>query len=92
MVCLTPRMHLDGQFKTHAHLFADADEEQTNLRMSTAIAGLVIITGLVALLSEFLVDAIDGFTEQVQIDCQMPDANVLHFVAFVLEQIDWLID
>lgn len=62
---MQPSVHFNCQFKTHAHLFADADEEATNLRLSTAIAGLVIITGFVALLSEFLVDAIDGFTEQV---------------------------
>lgn len=33
--------------------------------MSTALVGLAVITGLVAWLSEFLVDAIDGFTEEV---------------------------
>lgn len=54
------------QFKTHAHLFADADDDPTNLKMATAVVGLVVITLLVALLSEFLVDAIDGFTEQVR--------------------------
>lgn len=53
------------QFKTHAYLFANTDEDGTNLKLSTALIGLAVITGLVAWLSEFLVDAIDGFTEEV---------------------------
>lgn len=57
--------HPKRQFKTHAYLFANTDEDGTNLKMSTALLGLVVITGLVAWLSEFLVDAIDGFTEEV---------------------------
>ncbi len=56
---------LTWQFKTHAYLFADSGEDGTNLKLSTAIIGLAVVTGLVALLSEYLVDAIDGFTEQV---------------------------
>lgn len=54
------------QFKTHAHLFADTAEDSTNLKLSTAIIGLTCITLLVAILSEFLVDSIDGFTEEVR--------------------------
>lgn len=55
----------ERQFKTHAYLFANTDEDGTNLKLSTSLLGLAIVTGLVALLSEFLVDAIDGFTEEV---------------------------
>lgn len=53
------------QFKTHAYLFADTGEDGTNLKLSSALVGLAVVTGLVALLSEYLVDAIDGFTEEV---------------------------
>ena len=58
------------QFKTHAYLFANTDEDGTNLKLSTALVGLTVVTGLVALLSEYLVDAIDGFTEEVRVCCR----------------------
>lgn len=63
--CCFPLLTNKPQFKTHAYLFANLDEDGTNLRLSTALIGLAVITGLVAWLSEFLVDAIDGFTEEV---------------------------
>lgn len=58
-------VYLPHQFSTHAHLFASGDDEPPQLRMVTALLCLTFITALVALLSEYLVDAIDGFTEQV---------------------------
>jgi len=51
------------QIKTYAFLFADEDEEMASLPFWVSMAGLVIVTGVIALISRFLVDSIDGFCE-----------------------------
>ena len=52
------------QLKTHADFFADEDDEETNLPFSVAIGGLVVVTLIIAKLSDFLVGSIDGFCEE----------------------------
>jgi Ca2+:H+ antiporter len=61
-------MFMYFQLGTHAHIFdANEDEEEeeelARMSMATACIGLVVVTLLVALFSEFLVGSIEGFTE-----------------------------
>lgn len=75
------------QFKTHAHLFVDSGDDPTNLKLSSAIIGLVVITGLVAILSEFLVDAIDGFTEEAHLSKSFVGLILLPIIGNAVEHI-----
>ncbi len=52
------------QLKTHTEFFEDEEEEETTLPFSVALGGLVIITLIIATLSDFLVGSIDGFCEE----------------------------
>jgi Ca2+:H+ antiporter len=49
------------QLKTHADLFEDDEEEETEMSFASAMAGLVGVTAIITKLSEYLVDSIDGF-------------------------------
>ena len=49
------------QLKTHADLFEDDEEEETEMSFGSAMAGLVGVTAIITKLSEYLVDSIDGF-------------------------------
>ena len=49
------------QLKTHTHIFDEEDEAEPEMRFSTATSGLVVVTVIIALLSEYLVGSIDGF-------------------------------
>ena len=52
------------QLKTHAKFFEDEDDEEPTLPFSVAICGLVVVTLIIAKLSDFLVGSIDGFCEE----------------------------
>ncbi|CAN0083644.1 unnamed protein product, partial [Sphacelaria rigidula] len=75
------------QFKTHAHLFVDTTEDEPNLKLSTSLAGLTIITLLVALLSEYLVDSIDGFTEEARLSKSFVGLILLPIIGNAVEHI-----
>eukprot|EP00752_Nemacystus_decipiens_P014165 g12596.t1 len=75
------------QFKTHAYLFANTDEDGTNLKLGTALVGLTVVTGLVAWLSEFLVDAIDGFTEEAHLSKSFVGLILLPIIGNAVEHI-----
>jgi len=55
------------QLKTHAEFYADADgegeEEHSEMTIVMAILALVVVTGFVAVCSEYLVDSIDSITK-----------------------------
>ncbi|CAM9917949.1 unnamed protein product, partial [Ectocarpus sp. 13 AM-2016] len=75
------------QFKTHAYLFANSDEDGTNLKLVTSLVGLAVVTGLVAWLSEFLVDAIDGFTEEAHLSKSFVGLILLPIIGNAVEHI-----
>ncbi|CAM9869551.1 unnamed protein product [Ectocarpus sp. 12 AP-2014] len=75
------------QFKTHAYLFANNDEDGTNLKLVTSLMGLAVVTGLVAWLSEFLVDAIDGFTEEAHLSKSFVGLILLPIIGNAVEHI-----
>ncbi|CAM9746562.1 unnamed protein product, partial [Ectocarpus sp. 4 AP-2014] len=75
------------QFKTHAYLFVNNDEDGTNLKLGTSLMGLAVVTGLVAWLSEFLVDAIDGFTEEAHLSKSFVGLILLPIIGNAVEHI-----
>lgn len=52
------------QLKTHADLFEDEEEEETEMSFFSACFGLVGVTTIIAKLSDYLVESIDGFCIQ----------------------------
>jgi len=75
------------QIKTHAFLFADEDEEMASLPFWVSMAGLVIVTGVIALISRFLVDSIDGFCESTGVSKTFIGLIILPIVGNAVEHI-----
>ncbi len=75
------------QLKTHAKLFADDEEEETNLSFGAAIGGLVTVTLIIAKLSDFLVDSIDGFCEESGVSRTFTGLIILPIVGNAVEHI-----
>lgn len=73
------------QLKTHAKYFEDEEEEETTLPFSVAVIGLLLLTLLIALLSEFLVDSIDGFCEESGISKTFTGLIILPIVGNAVE-------
>lgn len=51
------------QLCTHKHIFADEEDENVAFPLLFAIGGLIVVTFLLSISSEFLVGSIDGFCE-----------------------------
>mmetsp|Transcript_10893 Transcript_10893/g.16815 ORF Transcript_10893/g.16815 Transcript_10893/m.16815 type:complete len:564 (-) Transcript_10893:225-1916(-) len=51
------------QLKTHVHIFEDDDDEEPMMSMTVAILGLCFVTFVLAILSDYLVESIDGYVE-----------------------------
>ena len=73
------------QLKTHHAYFQDEEEEPTTLPFSVAIIGLLSLTLLIALLSEFLVESIDGFCEESGISKTFTGLIILPIVGNAVE-------
>ena len=60
-------LYLFFQLKTHAHLYeeaaAEADDEPADIGPYVAIATLIVVTVVIAVCSEYLVDSIDQVVE-----------------------------
>lgn len=52
------------QLKTHADVFDEEEEEETEMSFVAAMGGLVGVTAIIAKLSDYLVESIDGFCAQ----------------------------
>jgi Ca2+:H+ antiporter len=78
------------QLKTHAHCF-NVDEDGENgvalIPFSWALIGLVIITAIVTILSEFLVASIDGFCEEFRLGRSFVGVIILPVVGNAVEHI-----
>jgi len=79
------------QLKTHKDLFEDEeeeeDEEDMEMSMAGSIVGLTSVTAVVALFSGFLVDSIDGFTEQANLSKTFVGIILLPIIGNVVEHI-----
>lgn len=77
------------QLKTHKELFEDDEDDEDEDRMSLwgSIIGLASITAIVAWLSGFLVDAIDGFTIKANLSKTFVGIILLPIIGNVVEHI-----
>eukprot|EP00573_Skeletonema_grethae_P002311 CAMPEP_0201687416 /NCGR_PEP_ID=MMETSP0578-20130828/1492_1 /ASSEMBLY_ACC=CAM_ASM_000663 /TAXON_ID=267565 /ORGANISM="Skeletonema grethea, Strain CCMP 1804" /LENGTH=483 /DNA_ID=CAMNT_0048171573 /DNA_START=179 /DNA_END=1630 /DNA_ORIENTATION=- len=75
------------QLKTHVHLFQGDDEELALIPFSWALTGLVVITAIVTILSEFLVASIDGFCEEFNLGRSFVGLIILPVVGNAVEHI-----
>jgi Ca2+:H+ antiporter len=78
------------QLKTHAHCFnvdEDGENEVALIPFSWALIGLVIITAIVTILSEFLVASIDGFCEEFRLGRSFVGVIILPVVGNAVEHI-----
>ncbi|KAL7535402.1 hypothetical protein ACHAXR_009530, partial [Thalassiosira sp. AJA248-18] len=75
------------QLKTHVHLFEGDDDVVALIPFSWALIGLVVITGMVTVLSEWLVGSIDGFCEEFNLGRSFVGVIILPVVGNAVEHI-----
>lgn len=75
------------QLKTHVHLFEGDDDVVALIPFKWALIGLVLITAIVTVLSEFLVGSIDGFCEEFNIGKSFVGVIILPVVGNAVEHI-----
>jgi len=76
------------QLKTHKDMFQDdEEEEEEGMSLLGSIIGLASITAIVAWLSGFLVDSIDGFTRQANLSKTFVGIVLLPIIGNVVEHI-----
>jgi len=75
------------QLKTHVHLFEGDDDAKAVIPFSWALIGLVVITGMVTILSDWLVGSIDGFCEDFNLGRSFVGVIILPIVGNAVEHI-----
>lgn len=80
------------QLKTHAHIFNSGGEDDDTgevalIPFSWALTGLVVVTAIVTLLSEFLVGSIDGFCEEFHLGRSFVGVIIIPVVGNAVEHI-----
>jgi Ca2+:H+ antiporter len=75
------------QLKTHVDLFKGEDDSLALIPFSWALTGLVAITAIVTILSEFLVSSIDGFCEEFNLGRSFVGLIILPVVGNAVEHI-----
>lgn len=75
------------QLKTHGHLFEGGDDTVALIPFHWALIGLVTITAIVTILSEWLVTSIDGFCDEFNLGKSFVGVIVLPVVGNAVEHI-----
>jgi len=76
------------QLRTHKHMFEDEDEEEGGgMSLSGALVGLALMTLAVSVLSDYLVDSIDGFTEEADLSKSFVGIILLPIIGNVVEHL-----
>jgi Ca2+:H+ antiporter len=75
------------QLKSHVYLFQGDDDCVALIPFSWALTGLVVITAIVTVLSEFLVASIDGFCEEFKLGRSFVGVILLPVVGNAVEHI-----
>lgn len=75
------------QMKTHVHLFEGDGEEVALIPFRWALIGLVLITAVVTILSDWLVGSIDGFCEEFNLGRSFVGVIILPVVGNAVEHI-----
>mmetsp|Transcript_29349 Transcript_29349/g.86962 ORF Transcript_29349/g.86962 Transcript_29349/m.86962 type:complete len:568 (-) Transcript_29349:453-2156(-) len=75
------------QLRTHVHLFNDDDDEEAEVPFWTSVGGLVVVTLIIAKLSDYLVGSIDGFCEESGVSRTFVGLIILPIVGNAVEHI-----
>ena len=75
------------QLRTHTHLFDEEDEAEPEMHFSTATSGLVVVTIIIAILSEYLVGSIDGFCTESGVSRTFVGLIILPVVGNAVEHV-----
>ncbi|CAM9841025.1 unnamed protein product [Chrysoparadoxa australica] len=75
------------QLRSHAHLFEDDDEAEPALSLATSIIGLGAVTVAIAILSEYLVGSIDGFTQHANLSKTFVGIILLPIIGNAVEHV-----
>eukprot|EP00571_Detonula_confervacea_P011313 CAMPEP_0172298932 /NCGR_PEP_ID=MMETSP1058-20130122/1356_1 /TAXON_ID=83371 /ORGANISM="Detonula confervacea, Strain CCMP 353" /LENGTH=537 /DNA_ID=CAMNT_0013008227 /DNA_START=15 /DNA_END=1628 /DNA_ORIENTATION=- len=75
------------QLKTHVHLFEGDNDVVALIPFHWALIGLVLITGMVTILSEWLVGSIDGFCVEFNLGRSFVGVIILPIVGNAVEHI-----
>ena len=75
------------QLKTHADIFEDDEDEQPRISFFVALLGLLSMTMLVTIFSDYLVGSIDGFTNESGISKTFVGLIILPVVGNAIEHI-----
>eukprot|EP00612_Vaucheria_litorea_P004555 CAMPEP_0171461834 /NCGR_PEP_ID=MMETSP0945-20130129/6120_1 /TAXON_ID=109269 /ORGANISM="Vaucheria litorea, Strain CCMP2940" /LENGTH=455 /DNA_ID=CAMNT_0011988253 /DNA_START=39 /DNA_END=1406 /DNA_ORIENTATION=- len=80
------------QFKTHKDVFTeeeneDEQEEEVNMELAPALVGLGIVTALVAIFSDYLVNSINGFSEATDLSTTFVGIILIPIIGNVVEHI-----
>eukprot|EP00593_Proboscia_inermis_P014265 CAMPEP_0171316354 /NCGR_PEP_ID=MMETSP0816-20121228/72106_1 /TAXON_ID=420281 /ORGANISM="Proboscia inermis, Strain CCAP1064/1" /LENGTH=224 /DNA_ID=CAMNT_0011808217 /DNA_START=109 /DNA_END=783 /DNA_ORIENTATION=- len=75
------------QLKTHKHIFEGEDEEPSSVPFYAGMICLTLITAVIAFLSDYLVQSLDGFTESSGISKTFVGIIILPVVGNAVEHI-----
>jgi Ca2+:H+ antiporter len=75
------------QLRTHVHLFEEEGQEQASIGLKVALAGLVFTTLLITVLSDMLVESIDGFVSATGISRTFVGLIILPIVGNAVEHV-----
>jgi Ca2+:H+ antiporter len=86
LICMYAQLLL-FQLKTHAEFFKDEGNDEISLPFYIAIGGLVVVTLIIAKLSGFLVDSIDGFCAESGVSRTFTGLIIIPIVGNAVEHI-----
>lgn len=86
LICMYAQL-LFFQLRSHAHLFDGDDDVVALIPFHWALIGLVVITAIVTILSEYLVGSIDGFCDEFNLGRSFVGLIILPVVGNAVEHI-----
>jgi Ca2+:H+ antiporter len=75
------------QLNSHSHLFEGEDDTVALIPFSWALIGMVVVTAMVTILSEWLVGSIDGFCVQFNLSHSFVGVIIIPVVGNAVEHI-----
>lgn len=75
------------QLKTHADIFDDEDDDEPEMPFWVSITGLTVLTGLITILGDYLVESIDGFCSESGISKTFVGIVILPIIGNVVEHL-----
>ena len=75
------------QLKTHADMFDDEDDDEPEMPMWVSMTGLTVLTGLITILGDYLVNSIDVFSSSSGISKGFVGLVILPIIGNVVEHL-----